>query len=589
MFDVDKRILSLWLLLLSACHTKAQDLSYSKIGNSYFRELENPVQTNLESWSKLSQQVYVSFADDQVRYAKEKVPLVKIKQQWKSYGWRGERIHTQILVWAKVDIRQLHFTVGNLVNQGGKIIKKENLVPDFVRYVLSDTDEDGCSHGFPKQYDSTLVADPIDLIGEMPLEKNTVRPIWLSLNIPSMADPGKYSGKIIVHAEKDFVLDIEVEVSANLLPPPSNWIYHLDLWQYPAPIAKMHGVEMWSDAHFELMKPYYKSLANAGQKVITANIIAQPWGMNHVHFEDPTLVKWIKKIDGSWIYDFSLFDRYVQLVMDCGISQQINCYSMLSWDGAYLYEDEALGNSVATKLEVGSAAYIVFWKPMMEAFTTHLKEKKWFSKTVIAMDERPLQEVKQVIALLKEIDPLWKIALSTDTVQTEIADDIYDYSLASYLGVDFAILQKRKLEGKRTTFYTACMESSPGPYTFSAPAENTWLAWYAAAKNYDGYLFWAFNSWVKAPLLDARWRQYPSGTLFQFYPGPRSSIRFEKLIEGVQDFEKIRILRTRFEHHKEVAKLKKLNDILGAFNLDELKRTTASQMLSKAKAQLNRL
>jgi hypothetical protein len=36
--------------------------------------------------------------------------------------------------------------------------------------------------------------------------------------------------------------------------------------------------------------------------------------------------------------------------------------------------------------------------------------------------------------------------------------------------------------------------------------------------------------------------QYPVGSLFQFYPGPRSSIRFEKIIEGVQASEKIRHL-----------------------------------------------
>ena len=45
------------------------------------------------------------------------------------------------------------------------------------------------------------------------------------------------------------------------------------------------------------------------------------------------------------------------------------------------------------------------------------------------------------------------------------------------------------------------------------------------------------------PLLDARWTNYWSGELFMLYPGNRTSIRFEKLVEGIQDYEKMRIFR----------------------------------------------
>ena len=41
---------------------------------------------------------------------------------------------------------------------------------------------------------------------------------------------------------------------------------------------------------------------------------------------------------------------------------------------------------------------------------------------------------------------------------------------------------------------------------------------------------------------DSRFRAWPSGDTYFVYPGPYSSVRFEKLIEGIQDHEKIRIL-----------------------------------------------
>ncbi len=140
--------------------------------------------------------------------------------------------------------------------------------------------------------------------------------------------------------------------------------------------------------------------------------------------------------------------------------------------------------------------------------------------------------------------------------------DIYDHSLASYLKFDADLMIKRKMLGMPTTFYTACPEKYPNGYTSSPPAENAWLGWYAAAKGYTGYLFWAYNTWVANPLLDSRWRRYPAGELFQFYPGPRTSIRFEKLIEGIQDFEKIRILKENFKKEGKEEKIKELDKML---------------------------
>ena len=34
-------------------------------------------------------------------------------------------------------------------------------------------------------------------------------------------------------------------------PLPADWEFHLDLWQHPYAVARMHQVEPWSDAHWE--------------------------------------------------------------------------------------------------------------------------------------------------------------------------------------------------------------------------------------------------------------------------------------------------------------------------------------------------
>jgi hypothetical protein len=564
----------------------AQDLSHSKPGKKFYTELPNPVKTNISEWQKLTDEVNVSYASDNTRYPKEKVPAVSINVNWNTTAWKGEKVHTQILVWCKKNIPAITFHVSDLISEKGQRIPSKNIKASFVRYVMSDEYEGGCSHGPQTKYDSSLVADPIDIIEKIPEEANTVRPLWLSIQVPGNIPAGKYMGTITIDAIKKYPLKILVNVLNHVLPPPAQWKYDFDIWQYPAPIARIHDVPLWSDEHFKLMRGYFTYLAKAGQKVITANIIEQPWGLDHVHFDDPSLIKWIKKKDGTWVYNFTLFDRYISFMMNCGITQRINCYSMITWDLSFIYYDEASGKNNTVELKPGSVEYRNFWLPMLQNFTKHLKAKGWFDKTAIAMDERPSESIQAVIALLKSIDPAWKIALAGDSYHPE-EKDIYDFSLASYLDFDEAVLMRRKAEGKPTKFYTACPEEYPNGYTFSPPAENVWLAWHAAAKGLTGYLWWAYNTWVPDPLHDARWQRYPAGSLFQFYPGPRTSIRFEKLVEGIQDFEKIRILRETFTKENKTESIKKLDTIVSEFQLEKLKTVPAADMIDKAKIVLN--
>lgn len=573
-------------LLLAAVAVQSQDLSYSQPGSQAYTESANPKKTNTAAWSKLPREVYVSFASSNTKYAKEKVPQVMQQTSWQTNAWKGEKVHTQLLIWTKKKLPAVNIRVSDLKSARGETISASRIKARFVRYTLADGFVEGCSQELSSRHDSLLAEDPIDIVDQLDVAANSVQPVWLSVEVPAEAATGIYTGTVTVNAGKPVQLKMTVNVSKHVLPPPSEWKYDFDMWQYPAPVARIHNVPLWSDEHFNLMRQYFTYLASAGQKVITANIIEQPWGLDHVHFDDPSLIKWTKKKDGQWEYDFSLFEKYVSFIMSCGITQRINCYTMITWDLGFIYYDEASGKNKTDTLKPGSAEYTQFWEPMLVQFTRFLKSKGWFEKTSIAMDERPVESMQAVIALLKKVDPSWKIALAGDSYHPEIADDVYDYCLASYLSFDKDILERRKEQGKPTTFYTACVEAYPNGYTVSPPAENVLLAWFAASRGLTGYLFWAYNTWNANPLMDTRWRRYPAGELFQFYPGPRTSVRFEKLIEGIQDFEKIRLLREQFTRSGNKVALQKIDQVLAGFKMEKLKTIPAATILEKGKKML---
>jgi len=153
---------------------------------------------------------------------------------------------------------------------------------------------------------------------------------------------------------------------------------------------------------------------------------------------------------------------------------------------------------------------------------------------------------------------------------------------------DEADLAYRKQNGLISTYYVCCAHKFPNVFTFSEPAEATYIAWYATAAGFDGFLRWAFNSWVKDPAVDSRFRAFPAGDTYIVYPGARSSIRFERLREGIQDAEKIRILRERFllsSPDKSV----RLNEEIEKFNIHTIPSIPCSEMLKQGKLILEEL
>ena len=115
-------------------------------------------------------------------------------------------------------------------------------------------------------------------------------------------------------------------------------------------------ITLWSEAHFEAMRPVMQMLADAGQKVITATILDRPW---NGQTEDPygsMVTKTLKK-NGSWEYGYEIFDKWVEFMMSLGIDKQINCYSLIPWKLQFDYFDEASGQMTSINAEPSSNEY----------------------------------------------------------------------------------------------------------------------------------------------------------------------------------------------------------------------------------------
>lgn len=516
------------------------------------------------------------------------------KKAFNHSAWRGEKVFAQAVISSDTELEDVTLSVSDLSN-GKSGIKSGNVSVQFVSFVVSDlldtTKYGQCGQGQDKsEWGEVLVADVLDLKESMNIPAGRKQPVWMTVNVPSNAKPGKYRGKLTVSSSnaKSRSLPVELIVSDHILPPDSDWTFHLDLWQNPYSVARYENVPLWSDAHFEAMRPVMKMLADAGQKSVTTTIMNRPWnGQTEDAFG--SMVTKIRRIDGTWLYDYTIFDRWVEFMFSLGIDKQINCYSMIPWALQFDYIDQATSSPATFQAAPGSEEYNEYWGAFIADFARHLKAKGWFEKTMIAMDERPLESMQAVLGLIRKVEPAFKISLAGNYHEPVIYD-IVDFSETFSGKQEFpeSAKAKRKELGLTTTFYTCCAEAHPNMFVISNPDEAAWLGWFAQAEGYDGYLRWAYNSWTLDPLTDTRFRTWPAGDCFVVYPGGRGSVRFSKLVEGIQDFEKVRILRSRWQETGNEAKLGQLTGILKSFTSETVLAEGPTKALAAAKSFLDR-
>lgn len=582
-----------WVVFIGCCVLTGLVKAQKSIEIQDFEELTDTKPVDEEKWELCKRPFYSAWGTTDVRYSKTNVPEVDTEnRKWRGTVWKGERINAVALLWSTRDCQDIRVEVSDLRGPAGAVIPAAAIRTHFVRYVMTDElnkDKRGTCGYRPDHtvFDSSVVADILDVKEVQQLKARHTQPVWVNIWTPSDVPGGVYRGKLSFKSKngKFAPLDMELKVGERVLPAPREWTFWLDLWQNPYAVARYYQVPLWSEAHFESMRPILKQLADAGQKCITASIMHQPWGGQT---EDPfeSMVMRVKKLDGSWEYNYEVFDKWVEFVMSMGIDREINCYSMIPWKLSFRYYDQASDGMKFVEAKVGSPEYREFWFPFLTDFARHLKAKGWFGRTTIAMDERPMEQMQKAITLIKEADPDFKVALAGN-YHEQIEKDIFDYSIASGQVYPEKVLAERRALGKKSTVYTCCSEAYPNMFTFSPPAEAAWHAWYAAADDFDGYLRWAFNSWVKDPLRDSRFRAFGAGDCYQIYPGGRSSVRFERLVEGIQDYEKVRILKEEFKSQPE--KLKILKETLGMFKIERLAKEPAADMVNKARKVMNEL
>jgi len=471
--------------------------------------------------------------------------------------WRGERAGFEVPLNADTT-RPLQLEV---VGRGRSKRLAAHAKAGFLRTVLTD-DFSGCGD-HPDTLQAWTVADVIGGSAISGREGTVAKAAWCTVEVPRSMAPGLYKLQLVLRDGQQVLQKHPITVQVLNRTLPGEPLFNLNFWMQPYAVSRYYGVAPWSKAHFDALRPYMQMLARAGQRKGFATLFYEPWGKQSNDKFD-AMIATTRRADGTWSYDYSVFDRWVAFLDSCGITGDINCYSMVPWDMTFDYYDEGSGSYKSLHTTTSSEEYQGLWKPFLQSFAAHLKSKGWFDRTVIAMDERGLDAMLDAWKIAQEAAPGIKMALAGN-YHKELTDKIYDYCIAWNQHFSPDELALRNSRGWLSTTYTACPDKMPNICSNNDPIEAVYLPMYCVANGFNGFLRWAWMNWTENPMVDTRFHLFTPGDTYVVYPGNRSSRRFERMIEGVQNVGKLRVLQAEYERKGNRKARKELDQAVAAF------------------------
>lgn len=491
------------------------------------------------------------------------------------YGWKADKAISEIVLASKDGvIKNLTVSSSDFKSESG-VISKENIIPTFIKETKAYIGDAGYHNGpnsNPSQTpnddslkksvpDILYTSDPINM------DLNSLQSVWIEMNIPKNINPGSYKGTITVSGEgiDNLNFNYTLEVLDATMPDSTDYDFDIELWQYPYSSAEYYGVEPFSKEHFEILTPIMSKYKELGGHAITTSIVEEAWGgqtysLNKVRY--PSMIKWTKKADGTFNFDFTDFDKWVQFNKDLGIGDKIVCYSMIPWGNNVTYYDEASSSTKSETLLPGTDRYEEVWSQFLNKLVAHLDEKAWFDDTYIGIDERGnMDKAFDVIDKVKNRNGnVLKKAAAMDHFSENykhITDRVDDLSVGSTAAKgsleaykNFVNERNESEKDYKTTIYT-CTEHFPNSLALSMPGESYWTMMFTAAQGATGYMRWAYDAWVADPLKDTTHWAFEAGDTFLIYPDEKdsktrevkSSVRLEKMSEGVRDVNKLYLMK----------------------------------------------
>lgn len=442
----------------------------------------------------------------------------------------------------------------------------------------------GALETFPVGYlpgdDHRLWMETLQRSGYSEVPAGRTQAVYVRLRLAAGFEPGEHAGQVRAFTQYGFEDEalswqgtVRLQLHAATLPDVADWTFHLDLWQHHTALARYHGVALWSDAHFALIDRYLASLAQLGQKAVSAVVAEIPWS-GQSSFRDPGYPSYLFEhaiVDvhrdeaGRLGFDFSQLDRLLALAKKHGLDRQIDLFGLLNvWtDEEYGFGKVAPDAPDAMRVRCydhnsGAITYLrsaAELRLFLAALHDHLESLGLLERVRIAADEpSDLAKFNASLAFIKEAAPGFRYTAYINHFEfiTGAPQEVSDFVPILPLACRDPQLTSRLTEqvharGGRMLWYVCCWPPLPNTFLHSPLVEGQLLGWLTHYFRLDGFVRWAFCLWPADPWRRVSWRApgWSAGDMYFVLPGkdgaPVETLRYEALRAAAQDFELLKL------------------------------------------------
>lgn len=407
------------------------------------------------------------------------------------------------------------------------------------------------------------------------------RTLWITAETTAEIPAGSYTIKLRftvypddadeesaeVRKIEDFITpEFKLEVLPHLLPPRRLKVAQ---WFHPDSLTSFYKVPMWSEKHWELVENCFRNLASHGSNTILVPVLSLLLNVAAGHRREISQLLIIdRSSSGEYLFDFSLFDRYIRLAEKCGFQYFEISHLFSQWGAAYAPPVVVSGKLLFDGTVPGDAPeYRTFLSAMLKALKERLTVLGISGKTFFhCSDEPPANKIdryREAMGFLRSHLPGFRIT-----------DALNDGKLFEESGMDTPIplisqlndFKNIKLPEKWCYYCCAPTWKMPNRFIHFPSSRNRIFGILLWKYDMTGFLHWGYNFYFEAlsrfavdPELEPGCdRFYPPGDGFLVYPGknghPDDSLRHEVFAEALQDYSLLELL----SEHTGRNKVKKL-------------------------------
>jgi hypothetical protein len=482
---------------------------------------------------------------------------------------RNDREAVQIVVRPAEALKGLTAAASALAGPGGAAIAAENVkvLRVYYHYVHTPTDGAGVRDWWPD------ALPPLDKPIDLPAEQN--QPLWVLVHVPKEAKAGDYAGTVTLKAE-GFEARVPVKLHVWDFTLPDRNHLETAFGLSPGNVFRYHQLTTEEDKR-KVLDLYMQCFAE--HRISTYNPVPL----------DPIRVRWLPEANPPRAeVDFSQFDPAFARAVD---KYHVNTYDLPveGMGGGTFHEryEPAIG-----KYGEKTPQYQAMFSSYVKQLEDHFRQKGWLEMVYIYWFDEPDPKDYQFVS--NGMERLKRYAPGLRRMITEEPGEGFKAPIDIWCPVSFNYNHERaeeeRAKGARFWWYVCCGPKAPFCTLFIDHPATELRAWHWQTwqRKILGTLVWEATYWTsEAAYPDAPQNPYedpmgyvsgystPKGVkrywgngdgrfvyppLAAAVPGksgpgpvldpPVSSIRWEMIREGVEDYEYLWMLRELIEKHR---------------------------------------